>query len=76
MVKTTILLEDDLYRELVEESIKEYGSTKKLSLLINRRLRAGKPKKRFCIKPISLGRRITEKEVEEAIQKGWEDAVS
>jgi hypothetical protein len=30
MVKITIILDDDLYRELVEEAIKKYGSTRKL----------------------------------------------
>ena len=38
MVKTTVILEDDLYRELVDESVREYGSTRKLSIIINKRL--------------------------------------
>lgn len=76
MVKTTIMLEDNLYRELVDESIKEYGSTRKLSLLINKKLKAsrGRPsRRRIRIKPIRLGRRITEKEIENAIEKGWNE---
>ena len=75
-MKTTVILEDDLYRELIDESIKEYGSTKKLSFLINRRLRASAsmPKKKFAIKPIKLGRKITEKEIERAIEEGWSEA--
>ena len=36
MVKTTIILEDRLYKELVDESIDKYGSTKKLSRLISK----------------------------------------
>lgn len=78
MVKTTVMLEDDLYRELVDESIKEYGSTRKLSLLINRRLRAGKKvgaRSGLRIKPVRLGRRISEKEIEKAIEEGWSEAV-
>ena len=78
MVKTTIMLEDELYRELVNESVKEYGSTRKLSLLINRRLRASKGKeagRKLLIKPIRLGRKIGEKEIEKAIEEGWAEAV-
>ena len=78
MVKTTVLLEDELYRELVDESVREYGSTRKLSLLINERLKASKgrgKKGKLRIKPIKLGRRITEKEIEKAIGEGWVEAV-
>lgn len=78
MVKTTIVLEDGLYRDLVNESVREYGSTRKLSLLINRKLRNAevserhKKTKRLTIK---LGRKITEKEIEKALQKGFDDAI-
>lgn len=78
MVKTTIMLEDKLYQELVEESVKEYGSTRKLSLLINKRLKASKaktPRKKLTLKIIDLGRRVTEKEIEEAIDEGFGEAV-
>ncbi len=78
MVKTTIMLEDKLYRELVNESIKEYGSTRKLSLLINKRLKANRArtsKRKIGIKPIRLGRHITEKEIEKTIDEGWTEAV-
>ena len=44
MVKTTINLETDVYKELVEESIEKYGTTKKLSKLINYRLKKSKGK--------------------------------
>ncbi len=74
MVKTTIMLEDKLYQELVAESVKEYGSTRKLSLLINKKLKASKYKasrNKMSIKPIRLGRRISEKEIEKAIEEGW-----
>jgi hypothetical protein len=78
MVKTTVILEDDLYRELVDESVREYGSTRKLSIVINRRLRGGRYRKAgrgIHIKPIRLGRRITEKEVEKAIEEGWAEGI-
>lgn len=78
MVKTTIMLEDKLYQELVEESVREYGSTRKLSLLINKRLKASKakaPRKKLTLKVIDLGRRITEKEIEDAIDEGFAEAV-
>jgi hypothetical protein len=39
MVKTTINLDDDLYKKLVEESIRRFGSTKKISFLINEKIR-------------------------------------
>lgn len=78
MVKTTIILDDELYKELVNESIAEYGSTRKLSLLINRKLRSDRaktPGKKPKIRPIRLGRRITEKEIAEAIEAGWDGAI-
>jgi hypothetical protein len=78
MVKTTIMLDDKLYQELVEESVKEYGSTRKLSLLINKRLRASKaktPRRKLTLKVIDLGRRVTEKEIEDAIDEGFAEAV-
>jgi len=40
MVKTTIILDDDLYKALVKEALEKYGSTRKLSKLINEKLRA------------------------------------
>jgi hypothetical protein len=78
MVKTTVILEEDIYRELVNESIREYGSTKKLSFLINRMLRQSRQRAaygRLHIKPIKLGRKISEKEIEKAIGEGWTEAV-
>lgn len=78
MVKTTIMLEDKLYQELVAESVKEYGSTRKLSLLINKKLKASKakvPRKRLTLKIVDLGRRVTEKEIEDAIDEGFGEAI-
>jgi len=48
MVKTTIILDDDLYKALVKEALEKYGSTRKLSKLINEKLRAyTAPEKRW-----------------------------
>ena len=78
VVKTTIMIDDDLYKRLVNESIEKYGSTRKLSLLINRRLRESERKearRELDIKPIKLGRKISEMEIERAIEEGWSEAV-
>jgi hypothetical protein len=39
MVKVTIALEGQLHRKLVNEAVKEYGSSEKLSLIVNERLK-------------------------------------
>lgn len=39
MVKTTIVLEDGLYKKLAKEAIDKYGSTRTLSKLINEKLK-------------------------------------
>jgi hypothetical protein len=39
MVKTTINLDEEIYAEIVKESIEKYGSTKNISKIINQRLR-------------------------------------
>lgn len=39
MVKTTINLEDDIYKRLVKEAVEKYGNTRTLSRLINEKLR-------------------------------------
>lgn len=38
MVKTTINLDTQIYRELVREALEKYGTTKTLSRLINEKL--------------------------------------
>ncbi len=42
MVKTTINLESEVYRELVSEAVKKYGTTKTLSRIINEKLKSAK----------------------------------
>ena len=39
MVKTTINLDEEIYAEIIKESIEKYGSTKNMSKIINQRLR-------------------------------------
>jgi predicted CopG family antitoxin len=45
MVKTTINLDTEVYRELVNEAVEKYGTTKTLSKVINEKLRATGTKK-------------------------------
>lgn len=40
MVKTTINLDTEVYKELVNEAVEKYGTTKTLSKIINEKLRA------------------------------------
>ena len=40
MVKTTVTLEDEIYKKLVREALEKYGRTRSLSRLINEKLKA------------------------------------
>ncbi|MEM0202137.1 MAG: hypothetical protein QXR73_03080 [Candidatus Micrarchaeaceae archaeon] len=42
MVKTTVNIDTELYRELVKEAVDKYGTTKTLSRLINEKLKMAK----------------------------------
>lgn len=37
--RTTILLDEDLYKKIVEESLRRYGTTKALSEVVNQLIR-------------------------------------
>ncbi|MEM1635739.1 MAG: hypothetical protein QXM20_07040 [Fervidicoccaceae archaeon] len=37
--RTTILLDEDVYRKIVEESLRRYGTTKALSEVVNQLIR-------------------------------------
>ncbi len=55
MVKTTINLDDELYTDIIKESIEKYVSTKNISKIINQRLRknntiTGKHRNRIMFK--------------------------
>jgi hypothetical protein len=75
VVKTTVILDDDVYRRLVEEAIERYGSTRTLSRLINEKLREGRAViKRGKRSTIRLGRELREGEIKKMIEEGWEEA--
>ena len=44
MVKTTINLDSEVYRELISEAVAKYGTTKTLSRLINEKLKRARGK--------------------------------
>lgn len=71
MVRTTVVIEDDLYRKLVEESVKRYGSTRKLSKLINEKLRESKKPRPSELKlpRVKLGKKINWRFVEKTVEK-------
>ena len=82
MVKTTIILDDDLYKELVREALEKYGTTRKLSKLINEKLRmqmppGGKEAKRKKAKKltIKLGRELSPEEIEKLAEEGWKEVI-
>lgn len=74
MVKTTINLDDEIYAEIVKESIEKYGSTKDISKIINLRLRES------TTKVSKRGKRVTFRakeefasmEADKVISGGWE----
>ncbi len=74
MVKTTVLLDDEVYRRLVKEAVERYGSTRKLSFLINEKLRGSREsassakRERLTVK---IGRRLSERELEGMIERAW-----
>jgi hypothetical protein len=77
VVKTTIILDDDIYRRLVEEAVKQYGSTRTLSRLINKKLREAEGKRPVELvkrSTVRLGRELREGEIRRMIQEGWEEA--
>ncbi len=74
MVKTTVLLDDEVYKNLVKEALERYGSTRKLSLLINEKLRGNEPPATAAVRrrrTVKLGRKLTERELEETIERTW-----
>ena len=76
MVKTTIILKDELYKQLVKEALEKYGTTRKLSLLINEKLEesmAKKPTKRWTT--VKVKRKLAPREIEKLIEEGWEEVI-
>lgn len=74
MVKTTINLDEDIYAEIVKESIEKYGSTKNMSKIINQRLSKRKPetKKRDNRIVFKVRRDLALLDADKEIRKGWE----
>jgi hypothetical protein len=74
MVKTTINLDDEVYAEIVKESIERYGSTKNMSKIINQRLRISKGDARRSGKRITFRARedLASLDADNEIRKSWE----
>ncbi|MGP6208051.1 hypothetical protein ACNF42_08515 [Cuniculiplasma sp. SKW3] len=75
MVKTTINLDEDIYAEIVKESIEKYGSTKNISKIINQHLRGrmnykGKRKSRITFK---VSENLSSLDADSEIRAGWEE---
>jgi hypothetical protein len=71
MVKTTINLDDEIYAEIVKESIEKYGSTRIMSKIINQWLRksdAMKSRKRIMFK---VREDLASLDADKEIRKGW-----
>jgi len=80
MVKTTIILEDDLYKELVKEALERYGTTRKLSKLINEMLRESMAQKKLVKRrkrlTIKLGKKLSPEEIEKLAEEGWDEVLA
>ena len=50
--RTTLILDDDVYRKLVEESVKRYGTVRALSKVVNELLRERLPSREDLIRLI------------------------
>ncbi|MEM0134577.1 MAG: hypothetical protein QXU18_05030 [Thermoplasmatales archaeon] len=76
MVKTTINLDKEIYEEIVKESVEKYGSTKKMSKIINQRLRNRKNEVRQRGKRITfkVNEKLSSLDADSEIRKGWEES--
>jgi len=73
MVKTTINLDDEIYAEIVKESIEKYGSTKNISKIINQRLKNKNSNTEKYRKLITFKVRddLAILDADKEIKKGW-----
>ena len=76
MFKTTINLDEEIYAEIIKESIEKYGSTKNMSKIINQRLRnrtnsTGKRRRRITFKAKG---NLSSLDADNEIRKGWEES--
>jgi tRNA(fMet)-specific endonuclease VapC len=80
MVKTTINLDSEVYKELVNEAVEKYGTTKTLSKIINEKLRASggarKPKYDIVKKTKGIWKlKETGSEYTRRIREDWESVL-
>ncbi len=75
MVKTTINLDEDIYEEIVKESIEKYGSTKNISKIINQRLknRINPTEKRKSRITFKVSEKLSSLEADSEIRAGWKE---
>ncbi|MCL5989833.1 MAG: hypothetical protein M1166_05845 [Candidatus Thermoplasmatota archaeon] len=75
MVKTTITLDDEIYAEIIKESIEKYGSTKNMSKIINQRLRKkiNSAEKRRGRITFQAKENFSSLDADNEIRKGWEE---
>lgn len=82
MPRTTVHIEDELYKRLVEESLKKYGTTRNLSKILNEKLRLAekiklKKVERIILPTIKLKKKIdwkfVEKKVRKEMEKSWKE---
>lgn len=76
MVKTTINLDEEIYAEIVKESIEKYGSTKNISKIINQRLRNCKNSsvKRNGRITFKAREKLSSMDADHEIRAGWEES--
>jgi len=74
MVKITINLDDEIYIEIVTESIEKYGSIRKMSKIINQLLRNKKTEARKSEKRIAFKVRedLALLDADSEMRKAWE----
>lgn len=78
MTRTTLNVENEIYKRLVEESLKKYGTTRNISKILNEKLRLAeqikvKQTRRVVLPTIKLKRKIDWKFVEKKVEKEMED---
>ena len=77
IMKTTVILDDDLYKQLVQEALEKYGTTRKLSLLINEKLKGSGRKVRRGKEGLSIriGSDLKPEEIDRLTEEGWRKVI-
>ena len=80
MPRTSVYIEDRLYKKLVEESISKYGSTKHISKVLNEKLLLAeklKARQDESLPVISIKKKMNWKSVERVVEremkKAWKE---